>query len=447
MRFARRLVVGGIVALLAACGSEAVTTEPGALTITLNGPPPTLTNTATLQITGQVTRTPAAAVGILVTATGAVVGDSDSAAADGSFALTVTLTANAQNTLSITASDQSGSSATPVSIGIRHDGAAPQVTGITPASGSDGVTPATIQVVFGEAVVPGSATFALRVYGVAVPGSAILSPDSLTLTFTPSAPLVSNAIYDLSVAGAADAVGNALVSAGGCFVTGGPGITAFVDTSTVLYQYGSPAGLVAPDLLELRLARTTTTLHGILEFNAPRTLSPTANNNTSVWIDLDVDQDGATGFVPYKDVAFAGFLPSSDAGSEYFIEMGTLDAVDGALVAQIMAQDTSASPPTWSFTPTDQPTPGSCGSVLGFAVPFAAIGSDDGAFDIAIYIDVFRPDPPIGSAIIDPAPDAGVFSAAVTAAAGGLPALGTADSWTGPPARAIMRRSVELRRR
>lgn len=414
MRFARRMLPGGVLSVLVACGSDGVT-EPGALTITLNGPPPSVTNAAAFPMSGQVTRTPAAADQVIVvTATGGVSAVSDTAAADGSFGFTVTLAPNAQNSLSISATDQSGSASTPVMHSVRHDNQPPQVSSMTPASGSDGVTPATIQLVFDEPVVPGSPTVQVAVYGTGVPGSAESSADSLTLTFTPSAPLAANAVHVVNVTGSRDALGNVLGSGGGCFVTGGAGISVFADTGG-FYQYGTPSGLVPPDLRELRWARTTSTLHGILQFDAPRTLDPTAANNTSVWMDLDVDQDGGTGFVTFKDFVFAGVLPSSGAASEFFIELGTL--LDGAdAVAMYTARDTAQG--TLEFTVTSQLTPGTCGAVFGFAIPFSAIGGDDGAFDVTLYVDVFRGDAPSGSGIIDPAPDEGVFSAALTAVAG-----------------------------
>jgi hypothetical protein len=409
-------------------------TEPGALTITLNGPPPSLTNAGTLPITGQVTRTPAAGGPIVVTATGGPNAVSDTAGADGSFALSVGLTLNAQNTLTITASDESGSSVTPVSHVVRHDAVPPQVASMNPTSGADGVTPATIQVVFGEPVRPGSPAFALTLYGVGVPGTAALSPDSLTLTFTPTSALVPNGVHLVSVTGARDVVGNTLTSGGGCFVTGGTGITVFADTGS-LFQYGTPAGLVPPDLRELRLGRTATTLHGVLQFAAPRTLDPNASNNTSVWIDLDIDQDGGTGFVPFKDIAFAGpgLLPSSGSASEFLIEIGTL--LSGAdAVAMYTAQDTAQA--TFSATVTAPLSPSTCAAFLGFAVPFSAIGGDDGAFDVTLYVDVYRNNPALdpqdGSGIIDPAPDAGVYSAGLTAAAAVGPVSGPIPWGDGP---------------
>jgi hypothetical protein len=244
-----------------------------------------------------------------------------------------------------------------------------------------------------------------------VTGSAVLSTDSLTLTFTPGAALSANAVHVMSVANVRDVAGNTVNSMGGCFVTGGAGVTVFPDTGP-LYAAGDPTTLTPPDLQELRLARTATSLQGILEFDAPRSLMPEATNNTSIWIDFDTDQDGGTGFVPFKDYVFAGVLTPSGASAEFFIEMGTLLAGDGAFAAQYTAQDTAAATVEW--TGTTAIAPALCGVLLGFSVPFTALGNDDGAFDATVYVDAFDASTGI---LIDPAPDEGVYSASLTAAA------------------------------
>jgi hypothetical protein len=410
MRVAGRFLFGGFLALTAACGSDV--TEPGALVITLNGPPPGVSTSTTFPISGQVTRTPSASdQTIVVTAAGGAGVATDTAAADGSFAFNVTLIANNVSNLSISASDQSGSSATPVTLTVRHDAIPPAMASMTPASGADGATPATIQIAFTEPVVPSSLTASLASYGTAVTGSATLSADSLTLTFTPNGALTANAVHVMSVANARDPAGNSALSMGGCFVTGGAAITVFPDTGP-LYVAGNPTGLVPPDLSELRLARTATSLLGIMKFDAPRSLTPDASNNTSVWIDLDTDQDGGTGFIPFKDIVFAGLLAPSGASAEFFIEMGTLAAGEGAFAAQYTAQDTAAATVEW--TGATAIAPAACGLLLGFSVPFSALGSDDGVFDATVYVDSFDASTGI---LVDPAPDEGVYSASLPAAA------------------------------
>jgi hypothetical protein len=265
----------------------------------------------------------------------------------------------------------------------------------------------------GEPAIPGAPRVTLQTYGVDVPGSTTLSTDSLTLTFTPSAALQSNAVHVVTVTGARDVAGNSMTSSGGgCFITGGAGIQVFADTGP-FYQFGTPAGLVPPDVREVRFVRATSTVYGVLQFDAPRTLDPNPANNVSVFMDLDVDQDGATGFVPFKDAVFAGVLAPSGAKSEFLIEIGTL--VDGGdAVARYTAQDTAQG--SFDADPTALLAPVVCGGALGFAFPIDALGGDDGAFDFTAYVDVFRPDQPNVSGIIDPVPDGGFFSVNLTAA-------------------------------
>jgi hypothetical protein len=423
-----RLLPGGLLALLVACGSETVTTEPGALVITLNGPPPSLTNAGILQISGQVTRTPAADVPIVVTATGGPNAESDTAAADGSFALSVGLTLNAQNTLTISAADESGSSVTPVSLEVRHDALPPQVSSMTPAHESDLVTPATVSLLFTEPVRPGSATLAVTLQGTPVGGTTALSNDSLTLTFTPAVALAANAIHAVTVAGAQDGLGNTLSNASFCFTTGGAGIASFSDPTGVFFAFGAPPpSLIAPDVVELRFARTVTDLYGIVRFTSVRSLVPTVSNNTSLWIDFDVDQDGGTGFVTFKDTVLSGLVASSGAGAEYVVAIGTILDVpgDSAFVGQYQTQTQLQGA---LFVPSV------CGRTIGFAFPFVAIGGDDGAFDIVSYADVFV----TAGLIVDPAPDTGVYSVTVTAAADARAA--------GPPVASLGRPVIARRR-
>ena len=207
MRFVRRLLPGGLLAVIVACGSETVL-EPGALTITLNGPPPSLTSVAALPITGQVVRTPTASgATIVVTASGGANAASDTVAADGSFVVTVGLSLNTTNQIQFSASDASGSAVTPVSLVIRHDNTPAGVASSTPAHEADAVTSGTFAVVFTEPVRPGTATIGITQQGVAVPGVSNLSADSLTLTFTPNVPFAPNAIHNALISGQ-DEAGN-----------------------------------------------------------------------------------------------------------------------------------------------------------------------------------------------------------------------------------------------
>jgi hypothetical protein len=414
MRLASLLVPLVVLGVAVGCGEDML--EPGALTITVSADPPELTNDLTVQLVGQVTRTPAASgVTIVVTATGGTSAVTDTASADGSFDLTVGLSVNAITQIQITASDASGSTATPASFNVRHDNTAAAVVSSTPAPNADRVTGGTVSFAFSEPIRPGSATISVTQQGVAVPGSSALSADSLTLTFVPAMPFAVNAIHSVALTGARDAVGNTSAGSVQCFATGGAGITSFADDAGDLFTGGTPpATLVPPDLRELRFARGTEILYTIVEFDAPRSLSPTAANNTTLWIDFDTDQDGATGFTTLKDTVFSGsgLVGPSGAGAEYMIHMGSLlnTPPDTGFVGMYTAQD------SWTgalFRPSF------CGNLIGFAIPFAALGADDGAFDIVLYVDAY--DPGTDGAIIDVAPDDGVLSVNLTTAVATAP--------------------------
>jgi hypothetical protein len=404
MRLIRRLLPGAFLAVIVACGSEAVTTEPGALTITLNGPPPTLTNAGVLQITGQVTRTPAADLPVVVTATGGPNAVSDTATASGAFALSVGLTLNAQNSLSISASDGSGSNVSPVTVSIRHDNQPPQIANMTPAHESDGVTPATVAITFNEPVQSGTASLTVSVQGAVVAGTTELSADSLTLTFAPAAPFPVNAIHAVSTT-ARDQLGNTLGGASRCFVTGGAGIASFQDPANDIFLTGTPpAGLVPVDFLALRLIRTGGVLRGVIRFDAPRSLDAAANNNVLAVVDFDMDQDGGTGFTTFKDTIFvpAGVLPPSGARAEYTIWIIPQQTpADSSFAAQYTAP--LDGPITYLFWPD------LCGRLVGFAVPESALGGNVSAFYAVGYADAF---PLVGNGgYLDPAPDTDFYVA------------------------------------
>lgn len=402
------LLTAGLI-LLTTCGSDVL--EPGALTITLTTAPPGVTNAATVGLTGQVTRTPADARAVLVvTATGGSTAATDTAGADGAFSLTIGLTANAINQLQISASDASGSTATPVSVAVRHDNAPPTVASSTPAHEADAVTAGTYAVVFTEPVRPGTATITVRQQSVPVAGAAALSADSLTLTFTPTDPFAPNAIHDVTVGGARDEAGNTSPNAARCFVTGGAAVTSVSDPEDDFFVTSTPpnASLVPIDLLEMRFARTTGVLFLLARFDASRSLALSAPNNVTGVVDLDLDQDGVTGFLPLKDLRLGEAIgDSSGAGAEALIELGDWVGSDSAFAGVYTAQ-TSVTGVAFVAS--------ACGALVGWAVPLDALGGADDAFDVVAYFDTFDA---VG-AYADGAPDLGVYSVALTPSAGSL---------------------------
>ncbi|HET7038636.1 MAG TPA: Ig-like domain-containing protein [Gemmatimonadales bacterium] len=406
MRVAGRFLFGGFLALTAACGSDV--TEPGALVITLNGPPPSLTTSTTLAISGQVTRTPPAPEqDIVVTVTGGTSPVSDTAAVDGSFAFNVGLTANAQNNLSVTASDLSGSSATPVTLAVRHDGTPPGISSMTPAHQSDEVTPAVVTVVFDEPVVPGSAAVTVRGTAGPVPGAVTVAPDSLGLTFTPTGAFAANIVHTVTVA-AQDVAGNALTGASRCFATGGPGITVFTDPAGDIFAFSSPEpALVPPDVRELRVATDGTLLHVLLEFAAPRAISASAPNNLLTAIDFDMDQDGATGFITVKDTLYSGILPSSGLGAESAIFIEPQGSPADSSAAGLKAEP-------FAVTQFVRFLPVFCGNTVGLSVPRTALGDDDGQFDV-VGLNLAVNTTATAGTLEDPMPDTGFYTVGLTA--------------------------------
>ena len=407
MRLRRWLVPTGILAVMPACGSG--TLEPGTITIALLAPP-AVTNDGVVELTGLVTRTPAASgTTIIVTATKSGQVESDTADASGAFLLTITLTINAENRILVSATDESGSTATPETVVVLHDGQAPRVSASTPANQADGVTPATITVQFDEPVVDGSAAIAVTQQGAAVTGNATLSADSRTLTFTPSAALAINAVYEWTISGAEDSVGNSqLVPTRQCFVTGGSGIFMVADAADDVYATAAPpSALVPPDLLQIRMARADGMIRTALQFDTPRSLSATANNTLFAALDFDVDADSATGFTTVKDFVFTpnSILPHSGTGAEYTIW----------IIPQATASDSSFAG-TYSEplggTVTFVFVPSLCGPLVGIVVPETALGGDVGSSRFVGYVDALAE----SEGYADPAPDVGFYTAVLTAA-------------------------------
>lgn len=407
MRVVRAMLAAVGVAGAAACGSDVL--EPGTLTITLTGPPPAVTNQGSVQLTGQVIRTPAASsVVIVVTATGGSSAVTDTSAADGSFVLTVGLSRNGANQIQISAMDGSGSTGPPASVTIRHDDTRPAVASSTPTDQADGVTAGSLAVVFNEPVRPGTVTIGVSQQGVPVAGTTSLSADSLTATFTPATPLAPNSIHDMVVDGAQDEAGNAAVLTKRCFITGGPAIASVADPEDDYFVTDPPpaAGQVPIDLLEMRFARTAS-LHLLARFDAPRSLVLSASNNVTGVIDFDMDQDGLTGVIPLKDqVLGVAIGDSSGAGADYLIELGDWIGTDSAFVGQYVSESSVSGV---AFTAS------ACGAFVGWVVPLELLGGADDAFDVVAYFDTFDAS---FNLYADGAPDLGVYTITFAAAAG-----------------------------
>src|SRR6185436_414687 len=164
-----------------ACGSD-----PGVLSIQLDSYP-RFSKSATVALTGVVTRTPVKDTRIIVSAIGGTTIPSDTADGAGHFSLTLPLTASTSNMFTISATDKDGSTGSPVSITIKEDNLSPTVSQATPADAADNVATntSTFQEKLNEPVIMGvGGGIQLSRQGAVVPGGTTsISADSLTLTY------------------------------------------------------------------------------------------------------------------------------------------------------------------------------------------------------------------------------------------------------------------------
>jgi hypothetical protein len=123
-------------------------------------------------------------------------------------------------------------------------------------------------------------------------------------------------------------------------------------------------------------------LSAVFQFVGPRTFSSTASNRAGVMFDLDLDQDSATGFRPFKDsILIASAHPTSGYNgfdtltsgtrAEYLVDMEPDPAHgDSAEIVHYSGY--------LSGTITALFMPGTCGPFMGFVLPWSILGGDDG---------------------------------------------------------------------
>jgi hypothetical protein len=424
--------------LIAGCsgGSE----PDGTLTLTLDAFSPATTSSSVV-LAGGVTRSPEKNTRIVVRVTGGLGAPADTVQG-GRFSISVPLTPNATNQFSVTASDATGATSETKAVSIRQDNQAPAIAQSTPADLTDGVAlNSGVQVRMSEAVVVGAGG-GIRVtrQGVPIAGTGTLSGDSLTFSFTPSAPLAPNAIYRIGFSGVGDALGNMVPDASSaCFVTtinGAPQSGVFPDDDNFYYQTNpAPVGLLVPDVISSRFAREGTAFSGIIQFAGTRSFSRTATDRAAVYIDLDIDQNPATGYATFKDTLGLPGVGPSGTRAEYFIALDpdaahhdsaevvlhtqpVEDAIEGEIVGFFM--------------------PGSCGAFMSFLIPFSAVGGDDGLMNIVML--AFS-----GTStalFVDPVPGSGHFTLNLpaTTAPGPLAASAFTPSSSRPPWRGAVGR-------
>lgn len=423
------LAGAALTALTLGCGESAT------LVLAVNAVAPYAT-TSTVTVTGLVTRTPPKENAVItVTASGAQQVAVDTAEASGAFTLQISLVPNAANTIMIVAQDRGGAVSDPVTVTVTQDGVAPTVVSMTPSG--DGVAPTqtpTIEVRFSEPVVTASANAGLEVFGRAhvLSGVSSLSADSLTLTFVAGEALEQNAVYAVGFRDLADVAGNAVVPSPSlsCIVTQRTATAGVVEsdpTSDLLATVGA-AGTSPSDLVELRLAVDAQgVFSGVFRFTTVRSLDLAASNNVEILIELDTDQDSTTGFRTLKDTIFINNSTlhdqygTSGTRSDYVIDVLPGSPGDTGFVGQNTA--------FLEFDITALFVPTVCGRFVGFAIPMAALGSDDGNMNYLLTTWNYE-DPQGNEIVIDAVPMSGHLT---TAFAGQFAPLTSAPTPPGPP--------------
>ncbi len=396
-----------IVALSLGCGTE----PSGILTLTVEDLPQFIL-TATVDVRGTVTREPVSETPVIVSIVGGSATVSDTIVG-GQFTFTVGLKTNQENQLSVTAFDGTGSIAPGVVVSVFHDDTGPLIVSSIPANKDVNVSLTTaIEVRYGEPLVQTtpSAAFTLKQNSRTVLGTATLSIDKTLFTFQPTQPLEPASIYEMVVTGFTDEAGNP-TGANACFITAIPladsQTDVRVDSSTTIFSGGMPQVVNQVNMLGATLARSGSTLYGLFEFQIERSLLDEATR-ASVFVDLDLDNNPATGFLTFKDFQFDTSFPAFNTGlgAEAFISLDAHVIADSGFVGVNTADV------TWDVL--DVFLPGVCGRFFGFHTTAILGGSilDDGNFAYA-YTGFAVEDSTFGvnGVWADPVPLAGSFVA------------------------------------
>lgn len=438
----RRVVVPFCSGLALAGVITACSSEPVSLLLTLDfvGPYATADH---VTVQGSVTRTPSKNTPLIVTATGDAGSVTDTANASGAFALSVPLKPNKNNTIELIAMDGTGAMSAPDTLKIVQDSKAPGVASMTPARASaDAPINGSVEVLFTEPVVIApNATIVLTTVGQEIRGVSTLSTDSLTLTFTPESTRRSNSVYQLRLHNVTDVAGNPVDSTTRpCFVTlrQNPRQT-YVDPASDIVPLPGAARRSPADLVGVSLGVEDGLLTGVLQYTDQRTLDTLATNNLLALIEIDIDQNGTTGFASIQDslLSLVG-QPHSDLKVEYLIGIDALILSGDSYVGKYTAFAT--------FSVLEQFRASVCGAYAGFAAHVSSFEGDDGAFSFTVasvnvqdgFFDTLDPAPNGGHYTAD---FSGLFSAPLAHAAGRFGSMRVVH------ARPIVLRAFRLRRR
>ncbi len=257
--------------------------------------------------------------------------------------------------------------------GSAPDTTPPSVLSVSPAASATGVALASdVVVTFSEPIAPATVTSTsvrLRLGTVDVPVTLSLENNNRTVRLNPTASLGNNGAYVLTVTGAiTDPTSNAL--------SGAPVTVIFTTvTASAMVADGTGdtfgANPFQPDVTTFSAQQGSITV--VIQFSAAiARASANAANSVGGYLDIDADQNAATGFLPRTD-AFRPDAGSTGMGMEFFVDLfdnldGTFSVVDEnfALVGVVT--------PTFGATS------------ITFTIAQSLLGNDDGNVNLATII-------------------------------------------------------------
>ncbi len=417
----RAAALSGVILVFAACGS----TEPGTVVLTVDGVAEVTTDSI-IQLTGALTRSPAANTPLFVTISGGGAAVTDTANEQGRFAADVLLRLNQSNTLTVTPQDGTGAMGQPATVTILHDAAGPMVVMMTPSGDGLGTTAPTVEVQLSEPVrVSGpGAGMTIASGPFTVPGTSALASDSVTFTFTPTPGTVlpENSIFSAAFQGVTDAAGNVpVVGTNACFVTHltVPAMNQFPDTTLSnqdvlgFFAQGGPQPIfIDPaDINQVRTGIQDSVLTVITGFTNDRSFDVADSNNTFLMIDIDVDQDSTTGARTFRDSLYIiTGLPTrtSGIGADYGVFVDHFsDFGDSSVVAQYSGNWDSNGP---QLNALDTFWPSFCGPFIGIRVALSLLGGDEGNMNVSVMALNVEGTSLVAPIIVDLAPDSMAFN-------------------------------------
>lgn len=148
----------------------------------------------------------------------------------------------------------------------------------------------------------------------------------------------------------------------------GIGQAVITDPAGDEFSTGASAGLVPADIVKLTAWPEAGNLRIEIEFVDNVVSQVTGGPNVVVgWLDIDSDQNPATGTMPATDV-FRPDAGSTGMGSDYLVELADFIVLNSAFVV------------VGTITPTFS------GNTLSMAIPLSLLGGDDGFVNLATVV-------------------------------------------------------------